>query len=452
MQLQTEAHSRLTFRLYRVAGVADAWFWIRPRQRRCRRPAGPTRPERRRAKAAPLLTAIGERSRLSLALLTVNRDKWPATKYYCRLGGKNWTSLFSTDEMSAHSTHAFLTTVPRLLVSVGVSLFVTFAGVAPVLAGSRPCSEPESPRSEGVDTTSKVTVTNRRSTPLTVEWLQGSSTVLQSVTLAPGESTELQTYLTDAWISRDARRRCLSRFVPTEKPETWEITATLEDDYERKYIRSFPVYVAPEFNKQDPSLLQQCLQVLESNARRIQEVLPSAAWKGISGIPIWLEYKRDWAYGGAYFASQKWLIANGLSGAKAKSIQFHSSLAVMAGSMQNPLMHEVAHAYHDLVLSYSYWPILAAYRSAELSGSYNAVRHSSGRIERAYAMSNHREFFATLSEAYFGTGDFFPFTREDLKEFDPVSYRLISNAWERPFEEASGRSAGRENWLRKIPR
>jgi hypothetical protein len=345
------------------------------------------------------------------------------------------------------------TIVPfRLLVSVSVALFVTFAGVEPALAGNRPCSEPESPRSEGADTTSTVTVTNRRVTPLTVEWVQGSSAVPQSVTLAPGESTQLQTYLTHAWMSRDARRRCLSRFVPTEKLETWEITVTLEDDYERKNIRSFPVYVAPEFNKHDPLLLEQCLQVLESNAKRIQEVLPPAAWKKISGVPIWLEYERDKSYGGAYFGSQEWLIANGLSGAKAKSIQFQRSLAVMVGSVQNPLMHEIAHAYHDLVLTSFYEPIFAAYRSAQLSGRYNAVRHSSGRFEIAYAMKNHREFFAELSEAYFGTSDFFPFTREDLKEFDPASYRAISNAWVRPFEEAPGGSAERENWLRKLPK
>jgi hypothetical protein len=194
------------------------------------------------------------------------------------------------------------------------------------------------------------------------------------------------------------------------------------------------------------------LQVLESNAKRIQEVLPPAAWEKISGIPIWLEYERDKSYGGAYFGSQEWLIANGLSGAKAKSIQFHSSLAVMVGSLQNPLMHEIAHAYHDLVLSYFYEPIFAAYRSAQLSGRYNAVRHSSGRFEIAYAMRNHREFFAALSEAYFGTGDFFPFTREDLKEFDPVSYRAISDAWERPFEEDTSRPAGRKIWLPKLPK
>ncbi len=47
-------------------------------------------------------------------------------------------------------------------------------------------------------------------------------------------------------------------------------------------------------------------------------------------------------------------------------------------------------------------------------------------------MSNPMEFFAELSEAYFGTNDYFPFTRDDLKAFDPESYRAISTAWERP--------------------
>jgi len=80
---------------------------------------------------------------------------------------------------------------------------------------------------------------------------------------------------------------------------------------------------------------------------------------------------------------------------------------------------------------------LSGYNHAKLSGRYNAVRHASGRFEIAYAMRDHAEFFAELSEAYFGYNDFFPFTREDLKEFDPSSYAVISNAWERPFNKPS---------------
>jgi dipeptidyl-peptidase-4 len=239
----------------------------------------------------------------------------------------------------------------------------------------------------------------------------------------------------------------LSRFVPENEFEAWEIAAALEDDYERANAGSFPVYVAPEFRHHDKSLLKQCLRVLEENARQVEEALPASAWQKISAVPIWLEFEPDRSYGGAYFPSWGWLVANGMTGAKAKSIQFTSSLPLMERSTQNPLMHELAHAYHDLVLSFSYAPILSQYHGAQLSGRYNAVRHSSGRIERAYAMQDHMEFFAQLSEAYFGTSGVFPFTREDLKEFDPGSFRVISKAWERPFEGSSGRPTRREIWM-----
>jgi hypothetical protein len=49
------------------------------------------------------------------------------------------------------------------------------------------------------------------------------------------------------------------------------------------------------------------------------------------------------------------------------------------------------------------------------------------------------EFFASLSEAYFGTNDYFPFTRDDLKAFDPDSYRVISEAWMRSPEKTPRR-------------
>ena len=109
-------------------------------------------------------------------------------------------------------------------------------------------------------------------------------------------------------------------------------------------------------------------------------------------------------------------------------------------------MHELAHAYHDLVLSFYDPHILTAFARAQASGRYNAVGGPWGRSERAYAMSNAREFFAELSEAYFGTNGIFPFTRDDLKAFDPDSYRVIANAWKRPSEETSRWSGRPEMW------
>jgi hypothetical protein len=341
----------------------------------------------------------------------------------------------------------------KLFTRTTVVLVITLVSAAPVLAGKRSCNELGSLRSSAADMTSTIEITNRRSTPTTVELVGGSDATKIILTLAPGENRPLQSYRSYTWVSRDARRRCLSSFVSEEKWETWELTADVDGDYERKNVRSFPVYVAPEFRSHESSLLEKSLQVLDSNVRRIEEVLPSAAWQKISRIPIWLEYEPDRSYGGVYFfASQEWLAANGISIAKAGSIQFTSSLAVMIGNQLNPLMHELAHAYHDLVLSYSYPRIRAAFERARASGRYNSVRHVSGRLERAYAMTDHMEFFAELSEAYFGTNDFFPFTRDDLKEFDPSSYRAISDAWGRPFEASSGWRAGPAAWPLGTPK
>ena len=318
------------------------------------------------------------------------------------------------------------------------ALVITLISAAPAFAEQRSCAEIASLRSGAAETTSTIEVTNSRSTPSTIELVDGSGATANYFTLAPGGNRDLQTYRTHAWISRDARRRCLSGFVSEEKAEKWEITSNLDGDYERRNVRSFPVYIAPEFGRHQNSRLERSLEVLDANARRIEDIIPSAAWRRISRIPIWLEYEPDSSYDVGYFPdSPKWLAAYDISIAKAGSIQFTSSLAAMAGYQPNPLMHELAHAYHDLVLSFHDPQIRTAFARAQASGRYNAVRGPYGRWERAYAINDLMEFFAELSEAYFGINDFFPFTRDDLKAFDPDSYRVIADAWERSSEEKS---------------
>jgi hypothetical protein len=285
---------------------------------------------------------------------------------------------------------------------------------------------------------------------MTIERFDGSGTGINSFTLAPGEIRLLSTYQSAVWVGRDARRRCLSGFVAESEREKWAISIATDGDYVRKNARSFPVYVAPEFKDHDSTLLQRCLEVLETNAKRIEDVVPGAALKRIATTPIWLEYEPDKSYGGIYFTSEEWLAANDISLAKANSIQFTSSLGVMLGNALNPLLHELAHAYHHLVLTHGYRPILAAYERARASGRYNAVKYISGRSERAYAITSYLEFFAELSEAYFGTNDFYPFTRSDLKEFDPSSYRVISDAWEHPFKDVPTLPLGFEPLPRRI--
>ncbi len=341
----------------------------------------------------------------------------------------------------------------RPLAPAVVALVVMLVGSAPAFAGERSCDRVGSLRSGAAEAISTIEVTNRRSIPSTVELIDGSGAVADYFTLAPGENRYLQTNRAQVWIGRDARRRCLAGFVSEQESEKWVITSTLDGDYERRNIRSFPVYVAPEFGKHENSLLERSLEVLDANARRIEDIIPSAAWHRISRVPIWLEYEPDPSYGGRYWPDfPKWLAAYDMSVAKAGSIQFTSSQATLAGHRVNPLMHELAHAYHDLVLSFDEPKIRTAFDRAQASGRYNAVRGPWGRWEKAYAMSNAMEFFAELSEAYFGINGFFPFTRDDLKAFDPDSYRVIAEAWERSPEETSRWPARSGVWRPAAPK
>jgi Mlc titration factor MtfA (ptsG expression regulator) len=55
-----------------------------------------------------------------------------------------------------------------------------------------------------------------------------------------------------------------------------------------------------------------------------------------------------------------------------------------------------------------------------------------GKRVKHYALTNQMEFFAEMTEAYFGTNDFFPFNRAELKESEPQIYEVLKNTWDSP--------------------
>ena len=104
--------------------------------------------------------------------------------------------------------------------------------------------------------------------------------------------------------------------------------------------------------------------------------------------------------------------------------------------MPNFALHELAHAYHDRVLprGFDNEEITAAYHRVKSNGRYDKVERwfGSGRpntFERAYALNSPAEYFAETTEAFFSRNDFFPFTREELKEHDPKMFELLSDLW-----------------------
>ena len=84
------------------------------------------------------------------------------------------------------------------------------------------------------------------------------------------------------------------------------------------------------------------------------------------------------------------------------------------------LLHELAHAYHDQILSFNDPDILAAHKRAREGGKHP----KNDWVVRA----NHKEFFAGVSTRYFGTKE----EREALVERDPILLKKLQKVWGKP--------------------
>jgi hypothetical protein len=73
--------------------------------------------------------------------------------------------------------------------------------------------------------------------------------------------------------------------------------------------------------------------------------------------------------------------------------------------------------------------ILRTYQNAKAAGLYAQVKSVDGSVGAAYALTNEKEYFAEITEAYFLKNDFFPFTREELRTYDPGGYALVEALW-----------------------
>ena len=53
------------------------------------------------------------------------------------------------------------------------------------------------------------------------------------------------------------------------------------------------------------------------------------------------------------------------------------------------------------------------------------------RMTKHYALTDQKEFFAEMSESFFGMNDFFPFNRAELKQEEPALFELLCEIWGR---------------------
>lgn len=187
------------------------------------------------------------------------------------------------------------------------------------------------------------------------------------------------------------------------------------------------------------------LRFLENKLADIKEIVPKDRLKRLQSVTIVLDLTHGKLRPMQYHPSAGWLRANGYSTELAKCVHIPraADLPTKRNINEQPwvILHELAHAYHDQVLGFDEPRIKEAYERYKKSGRGEKTLRFDGRRVRHYALTNHKEFFAEMTESYFGVNDFFPFNRAELKEAEPETYALLHDIWEAPPRDRSAETS-----------
>jgi hypothetical protein len=201
--------------------------------------------------------------------------------------------------------------------------------------------------------------------------------------------------------------------------------------YTKQQIEGFTIYVHPSV-KQHPKEAKAAFQELAEQLQKIKLVVPAKAYASLQKIPFWFEWEVKPRGAAEYHVSSNWLKEHDYNPEKVRCVEINNTRNFVLWSQRDQpwmVLHELAHSYHHTVLGEHHAGLAAAYKQAMERRLYDKVLDCRGNTRKAYAATNVSEYFAELSEAYFGRNDFQPFTRTELKTHDPVGYALVQEVW-----------------------
>lgn len=206
------------------------------------------------------------------------------------------------------------------------------------------------------------------------------------------------------------------------------------ENYKSREVQGFTVLVSPEAAKHEDDL-KAALAELDAQLKKVGEVVPEKPLAALKKVKFWMEWQTKKGGAAEFHVSKGWLKDNGYNPEKAGSVEINNLANFVDWSKRTQpwmVLHELAHAHHFLTLGDKYAPLEAAYKQAIERKLYDSVEFVSGGKKKGYAATNAAEYFAELSEAYFGKNDFFPYTRDELEKHDPVGFALVKKAWGEP--------------------
>jgi hypothetical protein len=175
------------------------------------------------------------------------------------------------------------------------------------------------------------------------------------------------------------------------------------------------------------------IRFLEYKLADIRAVVAAELLAKLQAVTIVLDLSHGKLRSMQYHPSAGWLEANGYATNLVKCVHIPEAadLPTPSNITEQPwvVLHELAHAYHDQVLGFEEPRILKAYEDFKRSGRGNHALLYDGSRVRHYALTDQKEFFAEMTESYFGVNDFFPFNRAELMTAEPEIYELMQAIW-----------------------
>jgi hypothetical protein len=209
---------------------------------------------------------------------------------------------------------------------------------------------------------------------------------------------------------------------------------TVRFDPVRREIEGWTVHVEPALiDGEHADEGTRALTMLANHFQRIRILVPAEPLAKLQKIEFWVEQGHPELKAMQYHPSRKWLVDHGHDPRLARKVHVTHAAELLSREqmLKHPavILHELAHGYHDQVLSFDNPEIIAVFERAKAAGIYEEVLLYTGRKVKHYGLNNHKEYFAEGTEAYFYRNDFYPFVRAELKEHDAPLHDLLQKVW-----------------------
>jgi hypothetical protein len=214
-------------------------------------------------------------------------------------------------------------------------------------------------------------------------------------------------------------------------------------EYHLNKIHGFSVYINRTVFDESQRAEGRPLDVLQGELERLSQLAPKLV-KAMQTVKVFVEWdhvdpSHPTGIAVFYGGRGEGLLVRGISPLKAGQITLLSLKTIteektrrLAPRRSIILLHEMAHAAHHYDLGDANVFVENAYQQAMARGLYQQVPDDARGAVRAYASANSHEYFAEITCAYLDRCTYFPYDREQLKDYDSVGYELVRKVWGEP--------------------